>query len=435
MEKILVLGSDYGTIEIVKEAKRQGLYVIVADYKETTPTKELADEKWLVSTPDIDKLEQLCITNKISAIITGASDFNINNSRKLCKRLGLPVYCSDDYAWKVSTDKYEFKKVCKSVGAPIATDYCISGSPSDDELERLIYPVVVKPVDKSGNKGMSYCSSKEELLAALKKARSVSENPNIIIERQLHGPEYAVNYLIANGEPQLFFFSAEHHQPGEAANLYSIINTTNYHLKQYIDEVNDKVIAVFKKAGLTEGIAWVECMLDDDGHFYLLEMGYRFGGEVVNIPYKDVCGFDSINWVLECATGKPHNPSMLPKKKYDYPGVAATYLLFTNKETTISRVGGLDKIAKLKNVLVDVTKRAGDKVMAYATMGTIRISAANIYELCEKIKAINDFITVEDDAGDNLIIKFDNYLELIDEYEKGLSEFKKEKILDGKIGG
>ena len=90
-KKILVLGSDYGTIDLVREAHRMGLYVIVADLMETSPTKEEADEKWLISTTDISTLERQCRESKVCGVVTGASDFNTSCSRSLCERLGLPV--------------------------------------------------------------------------------------------------------------------------------------------------------------------------------------------------------------------------------------------------------------------------------------------------------------------------------------------------------
>ena len=101
--KLLIIGSDYGVIDIIKEAHKMGAYVIVADYYETTPAKKLADESWTVSTTDIDKLEELSRKTGVEAVFMGASDFNINNGRQLCKRLGLPIYCESDRAWEVAS--------------------------------------------------------------------------------------------------------------------------------------------------------------------------------------------------------------------------------------------------------------------------------------------------------------------------------------------
>lgn len=90
--KLLILGSDYGTYDLVKRAKERGLYVVVADLMTTSPSKEIADEAWLLSTTETDKLEKKCRENDIGAVLTGASDFNIEQSRKLCSRLGFPCH-------------------------------------------------------------------------------------------------------------------------------------------------------------------------------------------------------------------------------------------------------------------------------------------------------------------------------------------------------
>lgn len=422
MEKVLMLGSDYGSCEIIKELHNRGFWVIVADYYETTSAKKIADESWLVSTNDYDTLEKKCRDNSVVAVITGASDFNGGNLRVLCKRLGLPVYCQNDSAWQAATNKYVFKQLCKSVGAPVAEDYDVEEYLQDKANYNIVYPVVIKPVDMSANRGMSYCYNEAEVECAIGKARSFSQNPHLIMERKLEGPEFAVNYIVADGEPRLFFFSSEHHQPGELANLYSIITTTNYHLNQYISEVNDKVIEVFKKAKLTNGVAWVECMLDKDSHFYLLEMGYRFGGEVVNIPYKDISGFDSINWMIDCELGIEHKVTELPAEKYNYKGCATAYMLFATHSGVVSEINGIDKISKLDGVKIDITKEVGKSVKQYMTLGVIRISSESCEALCNKLQIINSNLKIKDQDGKNLLLQFDNYRELLDEYDMGVKE-------------
>lgn len=424
MKKVLMLGSDYGSCEIIKELHNRSFWVIVADYYETTSAKRIADESWLVSTNDYDTLEKMCRENDVKAVITGASDFNGGNLRVLCKRLGLPVYSKEDSAWQAATNKYVFKELCKSVGAPVAEDYDINEYLCNKENYKVSFPVVIKPVDMSANRGMSYCYNEAEIEVAIENARSFSKNSHLIMERKLEGPEFAVNYIIADGEPRLFFFSSEHHQPGELANLYSIITTTNYHLKQYISEVNDKVIEVFKKAKLTDGVAWVECMLDKDSHFYLLEMEYRFGGEVVNIPYKDISGFDSIKWMIDCELGIQHKAIDLPKKKYDYPGCATAYMLFATHTGVVSEITGLDKISALTGVKIDITKEVGKSVNKYMTLGVIRIASKDCEELCDKLKMINQSLEIKDQNGENLLLRYDNYDELLEEYNNGLKELQ-----------
>lgn len=426
--KLLILGSDYGTIDLVNAAKEMGLYVIASDSMTTSPTKEAADEAWMISTANIDLLEKKCREDNIGAVLTGASDFNIERSRELCHRLGFPVYCASNKAWDVATNKRHFKDICKQIGAPIAADYRLTDALSDEELGSITFPVVVKPVDLSGNRGMSYCANKDELKVAWKKAREASKNSTIIVERQLHGPEYAVNYIMADGEIRLHFFSAEHHEPGELSNLYSVINTTSYHLKQYIEEVNDKVIAVLKEAGCRDGVAWVETMLDDDGYFYLLEMGYRYGGEVVNSAYRHICGFDSIEWMIEIACGVEHTADNLPAPLTECNrGIGAAYLFFAQRDGIIGAIEGLEEIAKLPGVYLDIPKREGGNVRYHATMGVVHISSKNIEELCNTIDHINKILRIRSVDEQDMFIKYTNLDELRIEYYKGLKEFGLDK--------
>lgn len=347
MKKLLILGDSYGALEIAKTAKKLGLYVIATDYTDSNRVKKIADESWKISTGDVDTLEQMCRSERVDGIINGVSGFNLKACRELCRRLGFPVYCSSDRAVEVATNKYEFKKICKELGAPIAEDYDVSQGLTEELLSSVQYPVVVKPIDSSASRGMSYCFKKEELISGYEEAIHNSKSKRVILERMLHGPEFAVNYLIADGEPKLFFISSEHHQPGEPASLYSIIMNTTIHLPQYMEELNEKVIQVFRKAELTEGVAWVECMRDTDGHFYLLEMGYRFGSEIVNIPYRDVSGFDSVKWMIECAmSGGHHKEELDVITQYSFRKCAASYSLFINHGGLLEKLKVLLRLKK-----------------------------------------------------------------------------------------
>ena len=426
-EKLLILGSDFGTISVVKEAHKAGMYVVVADLMETSPSKLEADEAWLVSTTDIDTLEHKCKESGVTAIMFGASDFNISNCRILCKRLSLPIYCDNDDTWAMARNKRLFKNVCKKVGAPIATDYEFNDDQLEDELGKIVYPVVVKPCDKSGNRGMSYCNNAEELREAYWLARSISDQ-SIIVERQLKGEEFNVHYVLAEGEARLLYFSSTHHEPGCASNLYSFKNTTSCHLRQYIEEVNDVVKKVFKEAGCKEGIVWVDIMRDADGKFYLLEMGYRFGGVMTYRPYTMVSGFNTIKWMLDLSRGKKHRIVDLPSElSQAYYGCAASYHLFTKHAGIAKEVSGVDLLEgkEEEGIFVDMPKRAGASVREKATMGLIGIYGKDIDDLCDKLKSVNASFSIKDEEGLDLVIVFDDYETLKQEYQLGLKQYGK----------
>lgn len=423
MRKLLVLGSDYGTIQVVKEAKQLGLYTIVADLMERSPTKALADEAWLISTTEIDELAARCKQKNVTAVAFGASDFNISNARALCARLNLPIYCDDDNTWALVRNKRAFKDICHKVSASVAQDFSLDDRLLPSDLAQVQYPVVCKPSDKSGNRGMSYCENEEQLRSAYQKAREISDQP-IIVERRLRGQEFNVNYVLADGEARLLYLNATHHQPGQPENLYSFKCTTSSYLKQYIDEMNDAAKKVIREVGCKEGIVWFDCMRDADGKFYFLEMGYRFGGVMTYAPYEKVHGFNAIRWILECALGVKHTASDLPQElNQAFRGCAASYHLFSTCAGPIARIEGLDSLAKMPNVYIDMPKREEDSLRMQTNSGLIGIYGRNVEELCDTVAEINNKLRIYNEAEENMFIFFNDFQTIKDEYYKGLSEF------------
>ena len=204
MKKLLMLGTSLASIEMIEYAKSIGVYTIVTDYlePEKSVAKLVADEYWMINTSELDILEKKCREEGVSAVICGVSEFNLEMTMELCRRLNLPSYCTPE-AWHFSRDKADFKKLCLEVGAPIAKDYYLTSELPDAELDKVNFPVVVKPIDLSGNRGISYCYNKDELRKAYKYALSLSKSQKIVVEKMLKGKEWYSYYAIADGEIRL----------------------------------------------------------------------------------------------------------------------------------------------------------------------------------------------------------------------------------------
>lgn len=90
----------------------------------------------------------------------------------------------------------------------------------------------------------------------------------------------------------------------------------------------------------------------------------------------------------------------------------------------ISEIKGIDKISTLNGVKIDITKEVGKSVKQYMTLGVIRISSESCEELCSKLRIINSNLEIKDQDGKNLLLKYDNYGELLEEYDSGLKEMQ-----------
>lgn len=413
MKKLLMLGAtSRGIKELFIEAKRRGIYTIATDYLsvEEAPIKLLADEYWMISTSEIDELEKKCRETGVNAVISGISTFNISIAIQLCKRLGIPCYCTPQ-AWRYTIDKRAFKDLCMSCHVPVATDYFVSKHPTDEELEKIQFPVVVKAIDQSANKGMSYCNTKDELLAACAYARSVSASETVIVERMLNGREYTAWYAIADGVASLVNFSAMFSQTGYPSNCYSVTTTNTDHLELFLKEVNPFLVTALNKAGCREGFAWIE-MMQDDGHFYALEMGYRMSGDMMALPHKNICGFDTYSWLIDIAMGVEHVANDLPEPQSKLPErCGCSYILWSKEGGVISSIEGIDQIMKLPNIHINVdgTLRVGTKVSKHQYLFIITFDTVNCEEMCKVIDQINNTVRIYNEKNEDIIIRYRDF--------------------------
>lgn len=422
MKKLLIMGTCHGTKAIIEYAKSQGVYTIVTDYfpPEKSAGKRIADNFWMISTADLDSLEKKCRDEGVDAVISGVSDFNQEMTVELCNRLGIPCHCTKE-AWHYSRDKSDFKALCREVNAPIPEDYFLSDKLTEEELAAVKFPVVVKPVDLSGNRGVNYCYNKDELVEAYRYAQSVSKSDRIIVERMLCGEEWYSTYAIANGEISLLALNAMYAQPGEPKNCYTVTTTVSRYVEKYINEINDSIVRVLRSVGCTDGIAWVQVMLDQDGHFYIIEMGYRMDGELMVIPYKEVCNFDTIKWMVDTALGIPHTAEDLPEPQTRAFSACATGMeLWTNKSGRIMQVCGFEEMARIPGVYVETALRVGEEIGQYRPAGVITFATENCEEMCQLIQKVNETVHVYNENNEDVIIKYTDFDYLREVYQAGL---------------
>lgn len=422
MKKLLMLGTSSISREMVEYAKSQGIYTIVTDPREPERSiaKLVADEYWMINTADVDTLEKKCREEGVTAVICGISEFCLEVCMELCKRLGFPCYCTPE-AWHYSRDKDDFKKLCREVGAPVPTDYYLTDALTEKELATVKFPVVVKPVDMSSNRGVSYCHNKEELVKAWKYARSISKSSKMIVERMLVGDEWYSTYAFSNGEPRLLALNAMYAQPGEPKNCYTITTTATNHIEQYIKEINPYIEEVLRRVGCKEGYGWVQAMLDEDGHFYIIEMGYRLDGDMMFIPYKEMLGYDVIKELVDMACGKKSDLKALPQsQKHAFTKCGCGMELFTNKEGILTEIKGLDVMRNTPGVFVECLYQIGDTITKYHPLAHITFTTDTVEEFCKLIDKVNKEVAFYNEKGEDTVIKYTDFDFLKRVYKEGL---------------
>ena len=380
--------------------------------------KKEADEYWMISTGDLDNLERKCREENINAVFSGVSEFNLDRVKALTDRLDLPCYIEDS-AWKYARDKKAFKEKCREIGIPVVDDYEISDPPAAEELIGIEYPVVVKPVDGSGNKGLSICFNEEELIAACGKARKNSDSNNIIVEKYVTGEETWNNYYQAGGKARYVSSGRVYRQPGYPTFLYLFGTTAVQYTKEYDDQFSEKCIALLKDIGCRKGIAWFQFIRDENNRYYALEMAQRISAGSAGKSMENAIGVNPIRWMLDVALGNDHDPDELPPTvEIPYRSSHCIYCVFAERLGKISSIQGADDLER-ESIYFSVITHTGSYVEKYRLMGMLSFNARSGNEMCEKIQIINNTLNILNEDGDNMYIHFTDYDHVI-ESNKGL---------------
>ena len=186
-KKILILGGSAEGQETVENANAMGLKTIVVDPDPQAPAKKIAWKSYDTDALDLEALTRIGREEQVDGVFVGLSERLLEVYRRLCQRLELPCYCTKEQL-EVFCDKIAFKEKCRAYGIPVIRDY------RPEEVDH--YPVLVKPADSSGSKGISVCYKQEDLTEAVERAKSFSPSGRTLIEDYLEGDQLTANYTI-----------------------------------------------------------------------------------------------------------------------------------------------------------------------------------------------------------------------------------------------
>lgn len=359
MKKLLVLGGASVHCKLVEAAKRMGCYTIVTDYLVNSPAKLIADESWLLNIMDVDLIVEKCKEEKVDAVISGWLDPCQRPYCEICEKLGLPCYGTKEQFHQM-TDKHAFKKMCADNGVDIIPEY------DERDIDKVEYPVFVKPVDSRGSRGQTVCYDKESLVKAIEYAKSESSNGDILIEKYMKdAEELQVTYFFVNGEPFLLR-TADSYCGSEENHLEKVVAcaiSPSKHTEKYLKTAHNQVVKMFKKLGFMNGPIFMQGFVDN-GVFRFFDPGLRFPGVDYERIYERVFGISLMELMIQIAVNGKCDPGViLPKDGVNLNGKRAAVLFPTVKAGKVGKICGLNELISDDNV-VSVWKRCdvGDEV-------------------------------------------------------------------------
>ena len=407
------LGTNVGSVEIVKYAKSEGAHIIVADYLEPeySEAKRYADESFLISTVDTDALIALARDRNVDSVFCGVSEMNILSAKAIADRLGLPSYFTMEQ-WNTFMNKGSFRRACEQFGVDTPKTYFVGreNTITEDVIQAIQYPVIVKPVDNGANIGISICKSREKLDEAIRFAFNSSSSRTIIIEQFVEGSEFSPTYVIQDHKCKLVCLGTKYAYKNEK-DLQALAHGYVYP-SPYVDEYLEKADYCVKKMILENGLNNCTIFFQgiySDHEFYFFEAGLRMEGTASYRITEAMNGQNFMRFMVDCAMGN--------KTEYDIDKEDATFgnrkcFIFSliSRGGVITRIEGTDRVHEDKNIFAFEQRHyIGKRIENDGTLKQIAfrfaIKNSDIDEVIKTIEWIKKTVRMYDDKGEDMLIQ------------------------------
>ena len=305
---VLIFGVGPLQKSIIGRAKMMGLYTVGIDPAKDATCRNEVDAFEIVGGQDFEGTCAVVDKYGIDAIVTAATDKPLVMMARVAEKYHFPFYSVDTAQW--STDKFQMKQRFIEGGVPCAKGRLVK---SADEVDDFDYPVIVKPRDNSGSRGVKLCRSQEELKASMDEAFEVSRLDTVLVEEFIEGQEYSIESLHYQGKNVVIQFTEKdttafpynvelgHKQP---ANL----------TKEQQDNIRTIIAKIAKCLKFDNCPSHTELKINERGVF-VIETSPRLGGDYITSVLTPLStGINMEDQLLRIALGLPINTEPCSKQ-------------------------------------------------------------------------------------------------------------------------
>ena len=423
-KKLLIMGANPETIPLVQLANEMGIKTLVTSNRPGDPAKQVAWKACDVDGLDVPGLIALAREEQVDGVLVGVADILVPAYCKVCDALGLYCYATQEIV-NVFSYKDVFKATCERYGVHGVPEYYLDADLRREDLDKLRYPVMVKPVDSYSGMGMTVCKSEEEIPAAVEKALAASRSKRFIVERYMRCDDMGLYYTFKDGYASascIYDRYTTDEQPG----LSRVCLGGTYpsrHIDEYYERMHENALRLFKGIGIRNGVLMLSAFYED-GEFYVYDTGFRLQGEAPHLLMKAAHGFDQREMLIRFAlTGSEGDVDLRTQDDARFGGRWAATEWFLLRAGKIARIEGLDRVGEDSRVVANIERlHVGDEVLP-EWVGTEKQVLTRLYLLCdtkeELAQALKDYasaVKVYDTEGRDMVLSAfdaDQALELV----------------------
>lgn len=405
----IVLGGTNPHISLIENLKSRGYYTVLIDYFENPPAKEAADEHVRESTLDTGKIIEIAKRFDASLVISTCIDHANATACFVAEQLNLPLPYSYKTALNV-TDKQLMKSLMLTNDIQTSKHISVSSIEElNENIGKLNLPLVVKPSDCTGSKGVKKAENIEELKTYFADAKSFSRNDKVIVEEFVEGKEIQIDCFVRNGISKVIMvrqkiplglnngLSMQTLGSIIPVNLPSEVNTE-------INNLANKIATVFE---INNSTLFIQAIVDKDGQINVLEFAPRVGGGLSYKLVKSYTGIDVVDATVDTFLGKDHKIS--PEENNFFLHSIIVYA----KEGVFDHVSGYEKLIEdsiIEEFYFFKTKgmEIGSDMSTKSRIGAFVVKSATKEDLNAKINQALARLSVFD-IKNNEILRRDIY--------------------------
>lgn len=409
----MILGGGSCQINLIKRAKAEGHYVILADYLDDCPGRALADVYLPISTFDLDGVLRAAGAYGVDGIVTTGTDQPVYTAAVASERLGLHFYIGSETA-KAVTNKRVMKQIFVTHHIPHNAYRLIGCDLADDALGGLQFPAVLKPVDSQGQRGVVRVNNIAEVRANIQESLSFSRESEVMLEEFYNSDEITVNGWVANGKTTIL--TVVDRVTIKDTNHIGVClchNCPSVHVAAYGEQIRlltEKIVSAFE---IKNGPIYFQYLIGDNG-IKVNEIAMRIGGAYEDLTIPIISGIDILGLLLQTIQNGRCDTKALEAYDYSDAEKFVSTQMFFCREGRVRSISPQKEIRKLDGVL-DVSYAIGKGSVlgsienATARAGYVIIEGTSFHDMINRVNRMFDTLKVKGDNGDNLVIKYSNY--------------------------
>lgn len=408
-KRILFLEGENMLVPVLEKAKKYGVYSIIVNMydPDMNPAKLIADRHYEVDFRDIPAMMKIVEEEYVDGFFTAFTDANIDAYYDLCSVAHLPCFTTPMLC-DVMVNKATFKDFCRRAGVPVIEEY----DKDNLVIDEIKFPVIVKPVDNSGARGISVCSDGSNLNAAITRGLEFSRIKDVVLERYIRAEYALVDFIIQDG---VAYLCATVDKPvndddKNNVNLPGAYIYPSKHDALIKSALTESVQRFVELIDYKNGILCLELIVEGE-NVYAIEPQFRYGGKFQDIFIEEESGIDQIQLMFDYAVNGKLGDSDLKKR------INANFKRHYVQQNLLVGAGTISSMPsreEIESIISDlglyiprrkkgtIIKPDGSMIQMY---GKVTFSADTRQELLQKIRDIQSNLIILDENGRNMVIK------------------------------